>query len=300
MPNTLAHLAVQGLATRAVLRGADLKWIFLGCVIPDAPWILQRTLKWLAHDSLSLYDLRLYAIVQGSLIGCLLLCGAAAALSAAPKKVFYILALNSLFHLLLDACQTKWANGVHLFAPLSWRLLNFEIFWPESLLTVLLTLGGVVYVVNSMRRPGSPVGLSVSGPRSVSFLVLLAAYYLLPILLISGPEAADNHSVRTLRNAQARPGAFVEFDRNAYSRGRNGDYLETFAGEELAVRGLTHDRSGSVSVRGRFVDENTVEILALHAHWRWFRNAASYAGLVIVATVWMMTVARYAKERPRP
>ncbi len=39
MPNTLAHLAVQGLATRALLPRSDLKWIALGCVLPDLPFV---------------------------------------------------------------------------------------------------------------------------------------------------------------------------------------------------------------------------------------------------------------------
>ena len=50
MPNTLAHLAINGLATRSLIRGANLKWIFLGAIIPDIPWILQRVVKLVAVD----------------------------------------------------------------------------------------------------------------------------------------------------------------------------------------------------------------------------------------------------------
>jgi hypothetical protein len=35
MPNTLAHLGIQGVATLSWLKKADLKWIFIGCIIPD-------------------------------------------------------------------------------------------------------------------------------------------------------------------------------------------------------------------------------------------------------------------------
>ena len=45
MPNTLAHLCVQGIATRSLIKDADLKWIYTGCVIPDVPWILQRVIR---------------------------------------------------------------------------------------------------------------------------------------------------------------------------------------------------------------------------------------------------------------
>jgi len=61
MPNTLAHLAVHGFATRAVLRGADLKWVFVGCVIPDIPWIIQRVVIF-ADLGISLYDLRILCL----------------------------------------------------------------------------------------------------------------------------------------------------------------------------------------------------------------------------------------------
>jgi hypothetical protein len=45
VPNALAHLGVQGVATRALLRDADLKWVYIGCIIPDIPWILQRFVR---------------------------------------------------------------------------------------------------------------------------------------------------------------------------------------------------------------------------------------------------------------
>ena len=71
MPNTLAHLGIQGVATRAFIRTADVKWIFLGAVIPDIPWILQRLVRG-TLPGVDLYELRLYATVQASLAVCLL------------------------------------------------------------------------------------------------------------------------------------------------------------------------------------------------------------------------------------
>ena len=71
MPNTLAHIGLQGLATRKLLRDADLKWIYLSCIIPDVPWIIQRLVRYVIPN-IDLYDLRLYAIVQASFLFCLL------------------------------------------------------------------------------------------------------------------------------------------------------------------------------------------------------------------------------------
>ena len=72
MPNTLAHLGVQGILTRAVIREADTKWIFLGALIPDFPWIARRAILFL-FPQVNFIDLRLYTIAQASLAGCLLL-----------------------------------------------------------------------------------------------------------------------------------------------------------------------------------------------------------------------------------
>jgi hypothetical protein len=95
-------------------------------VIPDVPWILQRIVSaGFTASVVDPYDLRLYTIVQSSLIACLVLSLALSLLSSAPRRVFMLLAFNSFVHLLLDAMETKWANGVNLFAPFSWQLLNF-------------------------------------------------------------------------------------------------------------------------------------------------------------------------------
>ena len=67
MPNTLAHLGIGGATTRAVITKADLKWVYLSCVIPDMPWILQRTAH-IFFPQVSPYDLRLYVIVQSTLL----------------------------------------------------------------------------------------------------------------------------------------------------------------------------------------------------------------------------------------
>ena len=66
MPNTLAHLGVQGFITHAAIKDAEPKWIAFGCLIPDLPWILQRAIAVLLPQ-VDGYELRLYAIAQASL-----------------------------------------------------------------------------------------------------------------------------------------------------------------------------------------------------------------------------------------
>ena len=131
MPNTIAHIAVQTLISRGLLRGADFKWILAGCVLPDIPWIAQRAVAGLAPEFPAI-PLRLYTAVQSSLIVTLILGVALAFLSRRPVQTFAILALGVVLHLLLDATQTKWANGVLLFAPFSWDLLNFCLLYTSD------------------------------------------------------------------------------------------------------------------------------------------------------------------------
>ena len=106
MPNTLAHIGLQAIVTRAVFRGADLKWVYLGVVIPDLPWILRRA-EGVFLPNISAYDARLYATVQSTLVLSLVLCAALACFPIRWRAVFAILALGSLMHLLLDSLQEK-------------------------------------------------------------------------------------------------------------------------------------------------------------------------------------------------
>ena len=288
MPNTLVHLGVQGVASKALMRAADVKWIYLGAIVPDIPWIFQRAVRAFASDSIA-YDLRLYVIVQSSLFFCLLLSVALACFAQRPWRIFALLALGSLLHLLLDACETKWGNGVILFAPLSWGLMNFGFFWPESLPIAVLTAFGFVFFIYAWWR-FPVVALDVALPRGRAGLLSVAAivaYTLLPAALLSAPKTADNHFIGTLMERGERPGKTIEFDRVVYLQRVGRDVLVTWAGEELYVAGRRHDASGHVSIRGRFVDPRTVLIEELHPHRVRLRAWASYLGLTLVLLAWI-------------
>nr|MBS0019700.1 hypothetical protein [Gammaproteobacteria bacterium] len=124
MPNTIAHFGLQGAASRLLFGTVDPRWIMVGCVIPDAPWIAQRVVH-AAAPGFDPYSLRLYFVAQASLLSSLVLCAACAVLTRTPRVLFFLLGFNVLAHLLLDACQTKWGNGVAIAAPISWSLWNF-------------------------------------------------------------------------------------------------------------------------------------------------------------------------------
>jgi len=294
MPNTLAHIGVQGLLTRAVARKADFKWICLGCIIPDLPWILQRAVWFLGTDLVSAYDLRLYTVVQSSLLASLVLCASAAMLSASPRSIFSVLALNSAAHLVLDALETKWANGVLLFAPFSWRLLNFGLFWPESGLIAVATVFGIGYFLYLWwAKPGQSIALSVGlQARTAIGLALLGVYLLSPLLFVADSEKANNHYVAVLRDSGQRAGKYIEMDRSRFFQRDGSLILRLFTGEEFLLLGRANTDSGTISVRGRFIDENIVEVHDLHEHSAGFRDGASMVGLFLVGVLWLVQVTR--------
>lgn len=283
MPNTLAHVGVQVAASRGLLPQLDARWLLAGVVIPDAPWILHRLVR-AAPVAFDPYALRLYLVAQASLALSLLLAGALAALSRAPRRTFAALALGSLLHLVLDATQTKLGNGVHLLAPFSWELWNLGWYWPESAVSVALTaLGAATLAALAPRAWREPLELDLRPARLALAALLAAAWLLAPLGLREGPLAADSHSIATLRARSERPGRLVEFDRERVLREGGRPVLRTWAGERLELAGAPEIPEGVVSLRGRFLGPSRVRVLAHHAHAAPWRDLASAAGLSAIA-----------------
>jgi hypothetical protein len=289
MPNTLAHFGAQGVATRLIVRDADPKWIFLGCVLPDVPWILNRGLPVLTPD-VDRIDLRLYAVTQSSLLGSLLLAGGIALLARRPRLVFAILGLNVLFHLLLDACQAKIGNGVLLLAPFSWEMTNFGLFWPENWPTYALTIFGLGYFAWAWWRGRSTRPTRWPPQRIPVAIVALLAYFALPLAFLASAEAANTHWTRTLRYPTA--GAPIALDRNAYSAEPEGGVVVAWTGQRFRAVGARLDHDAAVSLSGRMRDESTIEIERLHEHTGPSRDHATYVGLALLALIWVVSFRR--------
>jgi hypothetical protein len=294
VPNTLAHLAVQtGLLAPGAGRlwtAAEPRWIAAGCLIPDLPWILQRAVL-AAAPGVEPYGLRTYAIAQASLAVCLLLCGALALASRAPRAVFAVLSLGCLLHLVLDALQTKWANGVHLLAPFDWTLWNAGLFWPESDVSRVLTGAGALagaWLVWRARRTREPA-FPARGRRAALAAALVAAWVLVPLALRGAVDASDSHFVRTLRLRGERAGKPVALDRVHFGRDARGPYLRTLDRERIDALGALPGEPARVSIRGRFARPDAIEIEAHRVHAAVARERASYLGVALIAAVWLVS-----------
>lgn len=296
MPNTLAHLGVQGAASHGAGPTIPVHWVIAGVVIPDLPWILYRVVRGfgLPFDP---YELRLYAIVQSSLLFSLAL-GIALVLLLARRRLVAgaVVTGNLLLHLLLDGLQRKWGNGVTLLAPADWSQWSLDLFWPEGPVAVIGTAVGIgycVYMARVVRRRGAGVVMRTRPRALLPVLGLLVAYVAGPLAFTGSAEVANNHYIATLRDRSARAGRPVEFDRVTYHP-TDPPSIATFAGERIYLGGLDSgpDRAATASVRGEFVAVDAVDVADIHYHWPWFREVASVIGLLAGAAVWLVVLIR--------
>jgi hypothetical protein len=287
MPNTLAHIGVQSFVSRSVWRAADFRWIFLGVVVPDLPWILSRLVRGFGPE-IDPFTFRAYTVAQSSLLLSAFLCGALALLSTRPRQIFALLCFNSFIHLLLDASQTKWGNGVHLLAPVSWNQLNFGFFWPESLPTYLITaLGGAAVLWAWLRRKDLRVGVRPKGVGALFLATLLvAAYVYIPSRLVGAVQSSNSHSIGILKHVDARSGRAVAFDRVRYRHTDEGDWIDYWGRERIRIDPPVLDRDGVVSIRARFREPSTLHVTDVHEHRAWPRDLWSYIGLTCVLLAW--------------
>jgi hypothetical protein len=294
VPNTLAHIGFQVPAVRAVMGRPDPKWIFAGLLIPDVPWIVLRFVA-TARLPVDLYAFHLYAIVQASLALSLVLAAAVALATRAFGRVFLILGVNVLLHLLLDATEIKWGNGVHFFAPFSWRLTSFGLMWPESAVITLVTVVGfgvAVWALVRVEPGGGDLGQRQARARPGFALALVAVYLGAPFTMMNGVEGSDANGVAVLRDRDLRPGRTLEFDR-AHLILRSGQlFLRTFTREELRVIPAPSLRPGTVSARARFLDPGTLALDAVHEHRGWPRDLLSVVGLGLIAATWSRDLIR--------
>ena len=293
MPNTLAHIGVQGAVSYPFLKGVSNGWLYLGCIIPDLPWILQRVLKSFT-PFIDPFSLRAYTIIQASLLFSLILCLAFSVCSKKPFRVFGLLSLNVLLHLMLDAMQLKWANGVTLIAPFSWKLTNWGLFWPENPVNYVLSGIGVIYLllylVKEVRK--TTEYKSIFPERPLVGMNIVVIYMILPLAFISGPIEENNHFIQTLKNTEYRAGMYVEFDRAFLYTEDDRHYLRTWVGETFEVHGIQVSEEAIASLKGVFKDENKILAEDIHLHPVGLRDKFSYIGLALILISWTIPMMR--------
>jgi hypothetical protein len=286
VPNTLVHFAVQGAASHAFWRRLDARFVYLGCLLPDLPWILRRAVVGFGLP-VDVFDLRLYTMGLASLAVTLLLAAAIAAVTRAPRQVFAVLGVNALLHLLLDATEVKFGNGVHLFAPLSWRMTSFDLVAGESPVYLVLTLAGALLVAWEILRPrGTAVAFALGRRRLAGAAALLAAYLLAPLPFLGAIEDSGSYSVKTLREVDARPGRPVSLDRTGFEATPAGGFVQLWTGERVRATGPLPAHDALVSLHGTFLTPEVLRVDRLVEHRR-NRDWPSYLGLALLSLVFL-------------
>jgi hypothetical protein len=295
MPNTLAHFGAQGALSHGLARRLDPRFVLLGCLLPDLPWILRRAVVGLGIPA-DAFDLRLYTMGLASLAVTLLLAAAIAALTDVPRAAWAVLSANALLHLLLDATEVKLGNGVHLLAPFSWRMTSFGLLQGESPVYLALTLAGVLVALWALARPERMTARLAARPgRLAAAAALAVAYLLAPLPFLDAIEASGSYSVKVLREREARTGLSFSLDRTAFTATPAGGYVSLWTGERVRAVGALPPADASVSLDGTFLAPDVVRVDRLLVH-RGQRDWPSYAGLLLLAAVF----ARGAGSRARP
>jgi hypothetical protein len=259
-----------------------LVWIIIACIIPDLPWILLKCL--IPLELFDPYDLRLYCTAQASLLFCLVCSLALACFTRQAGKIFLVLSGNCLFHLVLDALEIKWGNGVHLLAPFSWTMLHKGTIWPEHPVIFGFTLVGLLFLLGNWRHcieAGNQLRLPGKAKTGVGIL-FFTMYVLGPILFLTQLERANSYNIHTLRMKNDRPGKTIDFDRVHYFAEKRT--LQTFAGEHIVVSGSQPTESGRVSFRGHFLTPTDFASTDHHYH-RDHRDFETFVGLFMACTL---------------
>jgi hypothetical protein len=264
-----------------------LVWVIIACIIPDLPWIFLKVL--IPLELFDPYNLRLYCTAQASLLFCLLCSAALACFARQTGTIFIVLGSNCLFHLLLDALEIKWGNGVHIVAPYSWTMLHLDTIWSEHPVILGLTLVGFFYLVGNWKGcVASSTQLKIPGRVKATIGLLLFGCYLLgPNFFLEHLERANTYNIHTLRMKDQRPGKAIEFDRADYFAEQKT--LQIFTGERIVVTGSQPAKSGRVSFRGHFLTPNSFASDSHHYH-RDQRDLASLIGLFMACTLLLQSL----------
>jgi hypothetical protein len=287
MPNTLCHFAIQGPTSRLIFKNSTILWIMTGCIIPDIPWMVQRLI--LPFHLFNHYDERLYFTIQASLVFCLLLSTTLALCTSMPIRIFTLLAMNCLVHLLLDTTEIKWGNGVHLFAPLTWQMLQFNLIWFENMISLIGSVAGLLYLALFWKKAVlQKIGLiPLSWYRYAGIFCCLFLYLAAPFSFIADVEKANNRYIHTLREWSARPGQHIEFDRVPYFHETQS--IRIFTGESISLQGDIPEQSGLISFKGTFLSEGRIAVSIHHIHNN-FRDNGSYLGILLFCALWLLSL----------
>jgi hypothetical protein len=303
MPNTLAHIGAQFPIGKGICRKWDPRWIALGLLLPDLPWILQR-IALVIFPFLSPITIRSYVVVVSTPLFCIILAASIACLFEKGRSIFQILVFQSLLHLALDACQQKGGVGVPFFAPFYWQAFSFPIYSMNGWVTNILNMSGVLILLlvgsGKIRYPKLN-SLALKRPGHLSLAVsLMLLYGIAPLLLRDQVIEANVHDLKVWQGEMPRSGAVVHFDRAHYFPGQPGGIQDDFNPTPIPILGIDYAVETDISTTAVFVDENTLQAGIWVIHPPGIRLAYTLIGLIGIGLIWMYPLIQPAPKGRYP
>lgn len=113
---------------------------------------------------------------------------------------------------------------------------------------------------------------------------MFVVYFSLPFLLMQYPLEQNNHFVKTLSEYENRTGKLIELDRKKieFEKSSNRYFIESIDKSYIKLEGIENTNAYKISIKGKFINNNTIKVTELHEHIIWFRDGASYIGLVFI------------------
>jgi len=113
----------------------------------------------------------------------------------------------------------------------------------------------------------------------------------MPLALVEGPWNADYRSVRSLVTSDISVRNRVELERDPVVRREGETFVRTFGREYRLIAEEELPDGAVVSVVGYLSAPATIRATEVHVNAPGLRDAASIAGLVIIAAVWLRLLA---------
>jgi hypothetical protein len=117
----------------------------------------------------------------------------------------------------------------------------------------------------------------------------LVLYFLLPLFFMSHIKNANSNYIGMIDKNASRVDRIVELDRSYYSA--KEATITLFSGEKVSIIGQLPEKSGPISIKGRFLDQKTIQTDAYHSH-NSTRYYASIIGVLFSSIIWIVLLAR--------
>ncbi len=279
MPDLLTHFGATYLLFRP-LPWIDLRLLFLGALLPDLPWILNRALgKLTALDPISLFA---YVIPFSTPLVVLLVAACVALFHQRPLTCFWILGTAGLLNIGLDFLQTRPADAPLLLYPFSFRQYSLQWFSSGDIISYLAVGGSLVCIAFALRYSTQPTPFRL---KNLGIVVpLMFGICLLPLFTVEDLIAQNVYALGFASQPEKWEGKLVSLEDPVVEP--NVVEVSPSHGLRVQVMGDVQLQPGDgVTLRGYYRDGKIYPEM-IHRHRRGLRNLFSYTALLIFVAVW--------------